>query len=212
MNDDQFDARIRGLAADYRRPPATPRDEMWERIRAERQQRRGTRAARTPVRWVAWVVGIAAVLAIGIAVGRYTASSPARPAVAPIATAPAPEGWNRTVAQDLAAGRYLSRVETFLSVFRSDAATGGLRPAEYGPPARELLLTTRLMQSSPIAADAGVRALLEDVELVLAQIAQFSADDGSDELDFIDRSMTQRGVLLKLRSTVAARATAQGEL
>jgi len=212
MNDDQLDARIRGLAADYRQPPATPRDEMWERIRADRQRRRGPRTVRAPVRWGGWAVGIAAVLAIGIAVGRYTASSPTLPEVAPIATAPAPAGRSRTVALDLAAGRYLSRVETFLTVFRSDAATGGLRPADYGQPARELLLTTRLMQSSPIAADAGVRALLEDVELVLAQIAQFSADDGSAELDFIDQGMTQRGVLLKLRSTVAARATAQGEL
>lgn len=211
MNDDQVDARIRGLAADYRRPPATPRDEMWARIQSARQRRRP--AVRRPVRWVAWAVGMAAVLAIGIAVGRYTASPPSQPDSAAVATAPAPEGSARSVADDVATGRYLSRVETLLTGFRSDAAAGRLQPAEYRQPARELLVTTRLMQGSPLADNAGVRALLEDVELVLAQITQYSAADGPAELGFIDQGMTQRGVLLKLRSTVATvRATAQGEL
>ena len=42
--------------------------------------------------------------------------------------------------------------------------------------ARSLLGTNRLLLDSPVATDPRMRQLLEDLELVLAQIAQLSAE------------------------------------
>ena len=39
--DDRFDEFVQRAAADYNRPPETPRDAMWEAIRAERALRKG---------------------------------------------------------------------------------------------------------------------------------------------------------------------------
>ena len=39
MMDDRFDDVLRDLAQDYNRPPETPRELMWARIRAVRQER-----------------------------------------------------------------------------------------------------------------------------------------------------------------------------
>ena len=82
--EDRLDNLIRDAARDYHAPPATPRAEMWEAIRASREAA-GTevrplvvRPARSPLRLV---FGIAALLALGVAIGRLTPS--------PRATAPA---------------------------------------------------------------------------------------------------------------------------
>ena len=40
MTDDRFDERLRQAAQEYHRPPATPREELWTRIQAERARRR----------------------------------------------------------------------------------------------------------------------------------------------------------------------------
>lgn len=76
MNDptDRLDAMIRGAARDLDVPPATPREAMWARIEAAR------RPAVIPLRprrsWPRWAVGLAAVLALGIGIGRWTMRQP----------------------------------------------------------------------------------------------------------------------------------------
>src|SRR5256885_984788 len=80
MTDDRFDERLRQAAQDYHRPPATPREELWRRITAARAARkRQLIVVRSTLRWG---VGIAAVLALGVAIGRWSArrgESPSSP-------------------------------------------------------------------------------------------------------------------------------------
>src|SRR2546426_2071915 len=80
MTDDRFDERLRQAAQDYHRPPATPREELWHRIAAARAARkRQLIVVRSTLRWG---VGIAAVLALGVAIGRWSArrgESPSSP-------------------------------------------------------------------------------------------------------------------------------------
>src|SRR5690242_14734496 len=91
MIDDQFDEQLRDAVRDYHRPPETPRDAIWARIEAARQEQQ---APVVPIRRLprrlAWGVGIAATLAIGVAIGRYSvARTPAgEPQVASGTTAP----------------------------------------------------------------------------------------------------------------------------
>jgi hypothetical protein len=69
--------------------------------------------------------------------------------------------------------------------------------------AHDLLLTTRLLLDSPASADPRFRTLLEDLELVLAQVVRLQSAESSEELEIIRQALEQRDVLPRLRSAVA---------
>lgn len=74
MIDDNFDDLLRDAAQTYNEPPAPPRDAMWsaiERARTARAVTPRTFARRTPS-WLAAATGVAAVLLVGIAIGRMS--------------------------------------------------------------------------------------------------------------------------------------------
>lgn len=217
LSEDEMEQRLRDMAAQYNRPPETPREAIWAAIREERQRRQDTH--RKPAAFPVWriVAGIAAVLVTGIAIGRFTAG-PAGPEGQPevaVGTAPDIElAAESQVAYRVNAGEHLSRVETFLTLFQAEARAGRVMEADYATPARGLLHHTRLLQDSPVAEDVVFKGLLDDLELILAQIAQYSAEHAED-LEFIDQGIQQRSVLLKLRTAIPAalpRFTAQGAL
>src|SRR6266702_5415720 len=60
--------------------------------------------------------------------------------------------------------------------------------------------TTRLMLDSPAANDARLKSLLEDLELLLAQIAQLPASGDREDVQLINQGLEQRSVLLRLRT------------
>lgn len=207
-HDDRLDALIREQAKGYRPPPPTPREALWARIQAERadRRRRAAPVGRPAARWVVWAVGLAAMLAIGVAIGRFTSEHPA--AGNPVAL-DAGSAFGSPEAGTLAAYRlvtteHLSRVETFLSVFSAEAAAGQPVSADFEAPARQLLRRTRLLRDSPAADDVALRALLDDVEFVLLQIASYAQVGDERELGFVERGMTERSVLLRLRSALPA--------
>ena len=201
MTEDRFEERLRDAARHYHTPPPTPRDEMWAAIAARRERER-TRVVRP---WMRWGVGIAAVLVLGIAIGRFTAPGDDRPAITTVAA----DTTTPVEAYRVAATQYLSRTEVFLTAFRADAERGQLDTG-FAASARDLLTATRLILDSPAGQDARLRALLEDLELVLAQIARY---DSQEDVQFIDQGLDQRGVLQRLRARIpAGPAVAQGAL
>jgi len=197
MMDDRFEERLREAAQDYHRPPDTPREEMWRRIAAARAARkRQVIVLRSALRWG---VGIAAVLALGVAIGRWSVrsgESPSSPTLA-AGTYQAP-----TLAYRVAAAQYLTRTEALLTGFRAESRTPSVPAAQFATQARDLLATTRLILDSPAAADTRLKGLLEDLELVLAQIAQLPSGGGGDREDVqsINQGLDQRSVLLRLRT------------
>lgn len=189
MTGDRFEGWLRDAARDYHRPPATPREEMWTRVAAARAARR--RRYLPPA--LRWGVGIAAVLALGVAIGRWSMGGPASHAgaVRPDQTSP--------FAYRVAAAQYLTRTEALLTGFRAETRAG--QPAaQFATQARDLLATTRLMLDSPAARDVRLKGLLDDLELVLAQIAQLSAGGDREDVRLIDQGLEQRSVLLRLRT------------
>lgn len=197
----RLNERVLAVAREYHAPLPTPRDDMWRAIAAERQ-RRQTRRAGLPIRWG---LALAAVLVLGIAIGRWTMGS--RASVASGAT-----GVPSDVAYRVAAAQYLSRTEVLLTDFRAESRSGRLDP-QFLAAARDLLATTRLMLDSPAAKDPHLKNLLEDLELVLAQITQLPAEPGrKNEMDLINQGMDQHSVLTRLRTaTPAGSATARTE-
>ena len=190
----KFEQWLQDAAKGYHAPRPTPRDEMWARIEAARVRR---------VRpWMRWGLAAAAVLVLGIGIGRWTAhQESAVRGGTPVANADT--AGNRNLVYQVAATQYLSRTETFLTGFRADLRAGRVDTRFMGQ-ARDLLSTTRLLLDSPAADDPRMRALLEDLELVLAQISQLEAGRDSRNADLITQDMDQRSVLPKLRSAIPA--------
>jgi hypothetical protein len=221
MMDDRFDDLLRDSAAEYNEPPETPREVMWERIvaeRAEQAEKAETKQGRViplrsfrSARSFRLAAGIAALLALGIGLGRLTVDRPTTIATTtPVAVA-GPR-INAT-AYRLATTEHLSQSEAFLTLFR---ASLGLKEGDEklaSATARQLLASNRLLLDSPAASDARTRLLLQDLELVLAEIAQLSPQPRSRDLELITQGLEQGGVLSRLRTAVPAGASAtQGAL
>jgi hypothetical protein len=197
---DPLDERIRELAREHHVPPPTPREEMWQAISA----RRSGRPARAPrPGWVPWAAAAAALLAAGIGIGRISAPAPARQ-VAVVDTIAEAHRVNPT-AYRLAAEEHLAQSEAFLTLFRASLE----RPGDHrlaSATARQLLAGNRLLLDSPAARDADTRRLLEDLELVLAEIAQLSPGSPTQDLDLIRDGIERGDVLSRLRHAVPAGA------
>src|SRR2546427_12620182 len=95
---------------------------MWQRIAAARAARRQRAIVLRP--WLRWGLGIAAVLVLGFAIGRWTAGGPGR-AGAP-AGADAARGADRgdALAHPVAAAQYLPRPQALLTGFPAPTRAG----------------------------------------------------------------------------------------
>ena len=140
---------------------------------------------------------------------RQTAELPSRRAAeSPSRQAAQPPSRQATDALALAAREHLAQAESFLVLFRASLNAGQQVEPVVPATARYLLASNRLLIDSPAANDPGMRRLLSDVELVLAQIAQMPAE-GADSTDeqLITDGIEQRDLLLRIRT---AAGTARG--
>ncbi|MDX2192039.1 MAG: hypothetical protein NW201_01710 [Gemmatimonadales bacterium] len=189
-------------------PPPLDREALWRRIEAARRVPEGgarvvpLATRRRPARtWAAWAVAAVALLAVGIGIGMTLPRW--RRGVMPhdLATAPRAEaGAGVPAAYRVTAERHLAQAEAFLTLFRA-AARDGRTEALAVATAAELLQANRLLSDSPAADDPRLRPLLDDLELVLAQIATLRGQAGRAELDLITDGL-ERGVLVQLRAQV----------
>ena len=217
MDEDRFDRFVREAAPGYRPPPAPPLEAMWKRIEEShfgdsdvnatpllRLEPPARRAPRFPRWWLQSGLGIAATLLVGIGIGRFTApGQEAMVDVAPIAAANAPgSDASERMTYDLATTQYLGQTAALLNALPSEVTTGRT-DRFFITQASDLLSTTRLLIDSPAAADPELRILLDDLELVLAQIARLPTKRSAAELDLITEALEQRDVLPRLRSAAA---------
>ena len=218
MTHDRFDDLMRDAAATYRRPPEPPLDEMWaviERdVRTERGRQDNGGNGGGPSRWksvsgwfsVSRLVQIAATLVIGIAIGRGSATSekPA-PQAAPesVASVAAPiTDTALDVPYQVVTDRYLGQAAALLIALPSEVKAGRA-DEQFVARAGSLLGMTRLLLDSPAANDQSMRGLLEDLEMVLAQVVRLQNDRGRAGLDLINEALEQRDVIPRLRTAVA---------
>jgi hypothetical protein len=241
--DDRLDEALLRAVRELDVPPATPRDVMWARIQARRAERTsgahdradglvhtagrdagenvhrhdGVIALRPRRRaWAQWSAALAAMLVIGIGLGRVSmqqAGSPAPAGGLAGAASSAPGNADAIEAADgvptayrLAASQHLQRTEALFASLAVDARTRGAD--ELSGWARELLTDTRLLLSSPVATDPAMGRLLEDLELVLSQIAAIPAARAQEEVELIQDGINQSDVLLRMRAATAGPALA----
>ena len=194
--------RLMDAARAHLEPPAAPADEMWLRIQAQRRRGAAAQVAtwRRPKVWIP--AAIAATLVIGFGLGRLW--KPGKIGVPHVLARNAPTDSSVTGNKEDLFARYaaeqtLGQAEVLLTQFRADAATG-TPPATTPAEARKLLLATRLLLDSPSLTDPRLRGLLEDLELVLAQIAAGSTQ--KEDRDVITDGLERRDVLPRLRAAM----------
>jgi hypothetical protein len=139
---------------------------------------------------------------------------PRREDIGSVAVAPriAPEFAPRGARPDAGATLYhtaavqtLSQAEALLVAWRVDAPRDTAAARQLGRWARDVLGSTRLLLDSPAAADPRLRTLLDDLELVLAQIVQLSGAPLTDEeRRLLEGSVRARDLLPRIRSAVPA--------
>jgi hypothetical protein len=213
MNDDRFDELMRDARDTYRNPPQPDFEAMWKDIERAHfggtveQPIRGTERGRFWMVTNRWV-GIAATLMVGIGLGRMSAKVGPEAGVSPtpipvVAAAPSSEVRDTTMARpyELEASQFLGQTAALLISLPSETRNG--RPDQkFATRAGELLTRTRLLMDSPAANDPAMRGLLEDLELVLAQVVRLEGGNRTD-LDLINRALEQRDVIPRLRTAVA---------
>jgi hypothetical protein len=211
MDDEKVPEPVRAAVRELGTPPEVPRDAMWQRIEATRRARRA--AATGPVAQprrrapgiLRWSLPLAAALALGIALGRLSLRDRApEPAfVAAADTAPAAADATAARPYVLAAVQHLVSTEALLTSLEEDARTGQVREASEW--ARDLLTNTRLLKDTPAAADPQLAGLLDDLELILAQIAALPTAPPAQELRFIEDGIARNDVIGRLRAATTER-------
>ena len=204
--DPAFDAWIRQMAPTLNEPNATPKLEMWSAIQTARRTT-GT----TPRRRIPWTLisAIAAALLVGVAIDRIALRQvdPAGPTLATAPAAPAPEAADPSRLYRMAATQTLTQAEALLTAFRASSATEAppVGMQQLGTWGRQVLGSTRLLIDSPAGTDPQLRALLEDLELVLVQIIQLSGGkpDATDR-DLVEGALEQSDLLPRIRTAVPA--------
>jgi hypothetical protein len=189
---------------------------MWARIAEARRAHASTPTDEAPAtpsearviplrRWrlAGLAAAAAAILAVGVGIGR-------------VSTGPQVSSWvapsTKGAAYRMAAQEHLGQSEAFLTLFRASVR----RDEDYrlaAASARQLLATNRLLLDSPAAVDRRTRRLLEDLELVLAEIAQLSPHSRAEDLKLIRDGIEQGDMMPRLRTAVpAGSAPTQGVL
>ena len=205
-DDEKFNEALHDLIEEMPDVPEPPREEMWARIDAERRERRGQGNRFTQrTRWTMAGMGLAAMLTLGIGLGRFM-QQPEQPLTPQeiIAGIDNERSNDAALPYRLAALQHLTRSEALLAAYLTDARAG--RTQEVAKWAQDLLTNTRLLRDSPAAQDAEIARLLDDLELALAQIANLS-DAPEGELDMIQEGIDQNNVMLRLRAVTAAPTT-----
>ena len=220
MTDDRFDKLMRDAADTFRRPPEPPLDEMWAEIEARAGLSSATPAGsitgitsladrRRRSRVPSWL-GIAATLVIGIGIGRGSTSIGHVDVNRPTKTVATRDSISPTTHNDPALDRpyeletsqYLGQTAALLIALPSEAKPGHT-DEQFSNRATDLLARTRLLIDSPAANEPQMRDLLEDLELVLAQVVRLRSNASRTDLDIINRALEQRDVIPRLRTAVA---------
>jgi hypothetical protein len=201
MNDDRFDELMRDAEQTYRNPPQPDFDAMWKTIEREHfgAPERRSRFRLVSNRWV----GIAATLIVGIGIGRASImlghnDSPSESASTRTSAVHADSAMARPY--ELETSQYLGQTAALLVALPAEVKAGA--SAQFTSRAGDLLSRTRLLMDSPAADDPQMRALLEDLELVLMQVVRLQNGNRID-LDLINRALEQRDVIPRLRTAAA---------
>ena len=201
MDDKQLDELLTDAKRSYRAPPDAPLDAIWSRVEAEAFAAQPSKRAPG---WRVFAGAIAATLVFGVLIGRASAG---REITLPLATKPA--ATPAQLASTSAAAPYQRTMQEFLGstavLIAALPANGrpGTNDTKLTEQARALLGTARLLLDSPVGKEQRTKDLLEDLELVLAQVARLQSQRPGEALTMINEALEERDVVPRIRTAVA---------
>jgi hypothetical protein len=219
MNQDSIEKMRRG----YNAPPETPAREMWAFIEnrmgsegpdvipiSSGATRGGADWTRwTSARWMGGVAAAAGILALGIGLGRISVE------VTPDGPPARVSAGSAATTLRAATLRHFAKSEALLTLVRNDAREGRL-DQDMGRWGRSLLLETRLLKGSTTGQDRVLSRLLDDLELILVQVARLAPEEDlpevihEEELGLISEALQQQDIMMRLRSVLPIGAAQAG--
>ena len=182
-----------------------PLDAMWMHI----EQRTSLGAPKVHGRrWMTWV-GMAATLVLGFALGRIPFGSGASTGSGAAVAAAAPRAVTVAQPYEHTTADLLGETAVLLAALPS-GNTEVANDRRLAREAAQLLVTTRLLLDSQASSDPRLRTLLEDLELVLAQIARMRASDNTNDIELITEALHERELVPRIR-TYAAQLAASAD-
>lgn len=215
MEENRVDEVLSSLPRDFNDPPPPPLEEMWAVIEAAHFNAKPTAIARPRSRSLAPWLAAAATLVLGIGIGRYLPSDEPGPgaateSVATGSNSPAPTETTSPIPEAYReqANQYLGQTAALL-ISLPTANADEQSDERFAGKAADLLVTTRLLMDSPAAQDPRLRGLLEDLELVLVQIARLRVERNKSDLDLIHQTVEQGDVISRLNSVAVTTQSAE---
>lgn len=199
MDDRRLDELLDDAAQHYRVPPKAPFDAIWAGVEREALDARPVTVA-APSRRLGVSLALAASLVIGVLAGRLSMSERA-PDIAAGSSANAQpirnaDPYQRTTEE------FLNRSAVLLASLAQEGA-GSAANDRFSAQASQLLTTTRVLLDSPVGTDRRMKDLLQDLELVLAQVARIQAPRHRAELTLITEALQERDLVPRIKSAVA---------
>jgi hypothetical protein len=136
-----------------------------------------------------------------VSLGRLSKNDTAASVSAVVVEAATESATPASNAYDKVASELLGRTVVLLTSLPAEARNSS--GERFSNQATELLTSTRLLLDSPAASDARFKDLLEDLELVLAQIAMLQTGRTRQEIDLITDALEERDVVPRIQSAVA---------
>jgi hypothetical protein len=202
MDEQRLDQLLDDAATTYRTDAPAPGDALWARIEAEAfdapMMARSESGAPRRAPWPMIGGLVAASLMLGVAIGRFSTRGAAPLPDRAVASAPIVNDQYHQETEE-----FLGKTAVLLASLPADNGAGDAASAQLVSQAGQLLTTTRLMMDSPVGSDQRMRQLLQDLELVLAQVARLQPQRQRTEMQFISSALEQRDLVPRLRSAVA---------
>ena len=211
-NDDpKFEQFLEREVKDYHAPVTPPADAIWSAIERDVADAIAPNRVRrlTPRRtWIAVGVGIAATLIVGIGVGRWSAGDNVTqlPAVSARSVTMSDDSARTAAHAQASTLEHLAETEIFLTTVRSDLKAGRT-DEQLAERSRELLARTRLLLGASTDRSPATEELLEDLELLLAEISALPKSRPSMDLRLLNETMRQGDILPRIRTTLPAQSS-----
>jgi len=202
MNEEQLDHVLDDAAKRWRVPVDPPLGEIWAAVEDEAFR---PAARRSAPGWSIVGIAAAAALVIGAFGGSYLTRRGIVPPVANTATGLGGVRVSMSPGTDpnqRAMSELIGSTAVLLASLPDETAATTLDPQISVEGAR-LLTTTRMLLDSPLGSDSRLRSLLQDLELVLAQVARLEPKHRNNEMQFIQTALDEHDLVPRLRSAAA---------
>jgi hypothetical protein len=202
-DDEKFDEFLRRAASDYNAPRPPRSDAIWAAIEPDVARAIAPRSRFRRVRTLlVGAAAVAATLVLGVAIGRWSSRMPvaAPPPLASATQDSSAKGHARAITLE-----HLAEAEVFLTTVRYELDSG-LPDADRAARSRELLARTRVLLGASQTRLPEVARLLEDLELLLAEIAALPPAGSSLDRSLLDESIRNGDVIPRIRATLPAHA------